>query len=201
MINLGTIKTVGKWMMIVGGSMFTCGAGLTFTCNIIERSELKKAFLEEKIEMDKKALIERIELDKDAVKAKTAADELYAAKLSAMDEVEFAKFHAERIAKANADVLARAEHMTKEADAKIVDIQIRCNDKIDSIQADCLSKIEKANKLRDEAVEKYEAIDKLFTNKKEILNAKAKLDSVLEASKKQKDDKEELLKQLTDILS
>ena len=117
-----------------------------------------------------------------------------------MDDVEFAKFHAKNIAEANDEVLRKAERIRKESEATIVKKKLECTDEINKVRAECLRKVEEAEKKRAEAVEKYEAINTLFTNKDKILKAKAALESAIEKSEKAKSDKEDLLDAIKDIL-
>ena len=118
-----------------------------------------------------------------------------------MDQETFAKFHADRVAKANADVCRDAERVKNEAEAEVVRIRLECKEEINRIREECLKKIEAADKKRDDAVAKYEAIDTLFTNKDKVLKAKEALDVAVKNDKKAKDDKDELLEGIKDLLS
>lgn len=199
-INTTEIKEISKWMMVVGAGIFTCGAGLNLTCNHLEKKEAKAIHNKKMMEIEETELVEMRHLEEEATRAKTAKDNLYSEKLRTMDQETFAKFHAENVAKANKDILDEAERIKKEANATVVSTKLECNEKIDILRAECLSKIEEANKKRDEAIEKYNAIDKLFYNRNEVLKAKEALDAAVKKDQKAKDDKEELLKSLKDIL-
>ena len=118
-----------------------------------------------------------------------------------MDSKTFAKFHAENVAKANDAVIANANEIKKQAEADIVKVRLECNDAMNKLREECLRKVEEADKKRDDAIAKYEAIDALFTNKKEILKAKEALEAAVKDDKKAKENKEELLKSIEDILA
>lgn len=200
-MNLTKIKEVGKWMMVVGASVFTCGVGINLTCNHLERKDAKKEHDLAMMKIEEEGLSEKLKLDEMAIKAKTEKDKLYAEKLKTMDEKAFAEFHADRIARANEDVIANAERIKKDAESEVLKIRMSCNDEMDRLRTECIRKIEEANKKRDEAISKYEAIDNLFTNKKEILKAKEALESTIRRDQEIKDNKEELLKSIKDMLN
>ena len=82
----------------------------------------------------------------------------------------------------------------------MVKARLECNEAMNKLRDDCLKKIEEADRKRDEAVRKYEAINTLFTNKDKILKAKAALDLAIEKDQQAKDDKAELLKSIKDML-
>lgn len=140
------------------------------------------------------------ELKEKALQEAAEKDRLYSDKLNSMNDSEFAKFHADNVAKANEEVMRKADRIKKDADAEVTKIKLECSDEMDRIRSECLKKIEEANRKRDEAMKKYEAIDVLFTNKDKILKAKAALEEAAEKSNKAKKDKDELLDAIRDIL-
>lgn len=101
---------------------------------------------------------------------------------------------------ADEKVRKEAERIKKEAEATVTKTRLECNESINKIREECLSKIEAADKKRDEAIEKYEAIDTLFTNKNEILKAKEALEAIAQKDKETKDDKEALLEDIKALL-
>ena len=107
---------------------------------------------------------------------------------------------AELEALAPAHLADNANEIKKQAEADVVKIRLECNDAMNKLREECLRKVEEADKKRDDAIAKYEAIDALFTNKKEILKAKEALEAAVKNNKKAKEDKEELLKSIEDIL-
>ena len=199
-MNTGKIKEIGKWLMIVGGSVFSCGAGAYMIGNHIEKKEAKAEHTSKIYEIEEAAREEELRLRNDSIAASTEKDRLYSEKLKDMDSKAFAKFHADNVARANEDVMAKANQISKQAEADVVKARLECNESINNIREECLKKIEEANKMRDEAIKKYEAIDTLFTNKNKILEAKEALESVIEQDKQAKDDKAELLASIKDIL-
>lgn len=199
-MDITKIKNIGKWLMIIGGGMFTCGAGVNLVCNHIEKNNIRKEHYKNTLLQEEEHSLKMKELETEALRAKTAKDDLYCKKLKDMDSKDFAKFHADSVAKANKDVMDRAYEIQKNAEAEIIKIKMECNDKINKINSDCLEKIEKATKLKDEAVKKYEEIDNLFTNKYEILEAKEKLERITRRDNESKKSKEEILKSIKDIL-
>ena len=117
-----------------------------------------------------------------------------------MDDEAFAKYHAEQIAKANDTVIKDAERTKKDAEAEIVKVRLETKEKINRIREECLKKVEAADKKRDDALEKYDAINTLFTNKDEILRAKEALDAAVEKDKRNKEDRDELLESIKAML-
>ncbi len=183
------IHEISKWLMIIGGSIFTAGAGMNFICNRVERKELKK--LQE---------LEDRQIRHENEQLKIEEKQIYNQKLQEMDKDIFAKYHAEQIAKADKKVIEDANRIKRESEAEVLKTKIDCSDEIDRIRRECLEKVEAANAKRDEAVRKYEAIDTLFTNKNEIIKAKESLDKALRKDEKAKEDKEELLKDIKRLI-
>lgn len=199
-MNTKKIKEIGKWMMLVGASIFTCGAGTNLMCTYIENKEAKAIHKNNLYLIEEEELIKEHKLKDEALAAATEKDRLYSEKLKTMDSKTFAKFHAENVAKANDAVMESANEIKKKAEADIVKARLECNEAMNKLREECLRKIEDADKKRDDAIAKYEAIDALFTNKKEILKAKEALEAAVKNNRKAKEDKEELLKSIEDIL-
>lgn len=199
-MNTIKVKEIGKWLMVAGASIFTSGAGAYGIANWIEKKELKKEHSKNMMKIEEEESLKQNRLKEEALRAATEKDRLYSLKINKMDDVEFAKFHAKNIAEANDEVLRKAERIRKESEATIVKKKLECTDEINKVRAECLRKVEEAEKKRAEAVEKYEAINTLFTNKDKILKAKAALESAIEKSEKAKSDKEDLLDAIKDIL-
>lgn len=199
-MNTKNIKEVGKWMMVIGASIFTFGAGANMACVYIESKEAKSVHKNKLYLIEEEELVKENKLKNEALAAATEKDRLYSEKLKTMDNKTFAKFHAENVAKANDEVIANANEIKKRAEADVVKIRLECNDAMNKLREECLRKVEEADKKRDDAIAKYEAIDALFTNKKEILKAKEALEAAIKNNKKAKEDKEELLKSIEDIL-
>lgn len=199
-MNYKTLKEVGKYMILTGGATFMAGVGITWFTGKLERAESKR---NQQLEMDlikQSRAAAQLDADIEAKRAKAARDTMYASKIESMDKKEFAKFHAEEIAKANADVVANAERTIKDMSAKVVQAELNAKDEIAAIREECLKKIEDANRKRDEAIKKYEAIDMLFTNKDKILAAKRALDESVETEKKERADKEKLMKEIKKMM-
>lgn len=194
------IKEIGKWLMVAGGFIFSAGAGTYCVGNHIDKKEIKKKHFENMCEIEEQARVKEIELKDAALTAAAEKDRLYTEKIKNMNQKEFAKFHAENVAKANEDIINEANRIKKEAEAEIVKIRMECNDKINSLRTDCLTKIEDANNKRDEAMEKYDAINTLFTNKDRILEAEAALKQAIEDEEKNKSNKDELIKYIKDTM-
>ena len=194
------IKEIGKWMMLIGASVFGMGAGTYYVGNRIERKEALKKHRENlyKIEEDEKLKQEKIK--EELLSADAEGKRLYSEKLKNMDQTAFAKFHADKVAVANENVLADAEHEKNKAKAEIVQIRLECRDEINKIKEQCLKRIEDAEEQKDAAIEKYEAIDTLLTNKDEILKAKKVLEEAIEKDEKAKTDRQELLESIKTIL-
>lgn len=199
-MNTKNIKEVGKWMMVIGASIFTFGAGANMACVYIENKEAKTVHKNKLYLIEEEELVKENKLKNEALAAATEKDRLYSEKLKTMDNKTFAKFHAENVAKANDAVIESANEIKKKAEADVVKIRLECNDAMNKLREECLRKVEEADKKRDDAIAKYEAIDALFTNKKEILKAKETLEAAVKNNKKAKEDKEELLKSIEDIL-
>ena len=194
------IKEIGKWMMIVGGTIFTAGAGGYSVANYIESREHRKVHEAELHKIDEEEAIKQHKLKEEAITAAKEKDRLYTEKIKNMDSKAFARFHAENVAKADAVVREEAENVKKASEAEIVKIRLECKEEINKIREECLKKIEEADKKRDDAVAKYEAIDTLFTNKDKVLSAKEALDKAVKKNKEAKDNQEELLKSIKDFL-
>lgn len=194
------IREIGKWMMLTGGAIFTSGAGICFVANRIDSKEAKKEHEKNMLRIEEESLTKERELKEKALQEAAEKDRLYSDKLNSMNDSEFAKFHADNVAKANEEVMRKADRIKKDADAEVTKIKLECSDEMDRIRSECLKKIEEANRKRDEAMKKYEAIDVLFTNKDKILKAKAALEEAAEKSNKAKKDKDELLDAIRDIL-
>ena len=202
MIKLKTeeIKEVGKWLMIIGVSIFSCGVGAYTVSNHIEKKDARLVHTTQLYQIEEEERTKELKLRDEAIAAATEKDRLYSEKIKSMDGKAFAKFHAENVSKANADVLAKADQIAKQAEADVVKARLECNEAMNKLRDDCLKKIEEADRKRDEAVRKYEAINTLFTNKDKILKAKAALDLAIEKDQQAKDDKAELLKSIKDML-
>lgn len=201
MMDTEKIKEIGKWMMVVGGTIFTSGAGCYWVAGHIERKEEKKIHQTKLDRIAEEERIKDIKMREELAKADVEAKEAYSKRLNEMDQETFAKFHADRVAKANDDVRKEADRVRKNAEAEVTQVRLECKEEINRIREECLKKIEAADKKRDDAVAKYEAIDTLFTNKDEVLKAKEALDVAVKKDKKAKDDKEELLEGIKDLLS
>lgn len=199
-MDITKVKNIGKWLMIIGGGLFTCGAGVNLVCNHIEKKEIKKKHYTNMLQQDEEHSLKLKELELKALKAQTIKDDLYSEKLKAMDQKDFAKFHAENVAKANKEVIDKANEIRKNAEAEIVRVKMECNDKINKVNSDCLKKVEEATKIKDEAVRKYEEIDSLFDNKDKILRAKKELENIVRKDNESKKDKEEILQSIKDML-
>ena len=200
-MNTKNIKEIGKWMMVVGASMFTFGAGANMACCYIENKEAKAAHKNKLYLLEEEELAKEHKLKDEALAAATEKDRLYSEKIKTMDNKTFAKFHAENVAKANDYVIEQANEIRRKADADIVKARLECNEAMNKLREECLRKIEDADKKRDDAIAKYEAIDALFINKKEILKAKEALEAAVKKDQKAKENKEELLRSIEDILS
>lgn len=200
-MNTKNIKEISKWLMVVGASIFTFGFGANMTCVYIENKEAKNVHKNNLYLLEEEELVKEHKLKDEAIIAATERDRLYAEKLKSMDEREFAKFHADNVAKANSEVIENANRIKKQAEADVVKAHLECNETVNKLREECLKKIEEADRKRDEAISKYEAIDALFTNKKEIMKAKEALEAAVKNNQKAKEDKEELLKSIESILS
>ena len=141
-----------------------------------------------------------LKLKEEKLKAETEKDHAYCLKINQMDDEAFAKYHAEQVAKANDTVIKDAERTKKDAEAEIVKMRLETKEKINRIREECLKKVEVADKKRDDALEKYDAINTLFTNKDEILRAKEALDAAVEKDKRNKEDRDELLESIKAML-
>ena len=201
MMDTEKIKEIGKWMMVVGGTIFTSGAGCYWVAGHIERKEEKKIHQTKLDRIAEEERIKDIKMREELAKADVEAKETYSKRLNEMDQETFAKFHADRVAKANEDVCKEADRVRKNAEAEVTQVRLECKEEINRIREECLKKIEAADKKRDDAIAKYEAIDTLFTNKDKVLRAKDALDAAVQKDKKAKDDKEELLEGIKDLLS
>lgn len=200
-MNTENIKEIGKWMMVIGASIFTLGAGTNMACVYIENKEAKAIHKNKLYQIEEEELLKEHKLKDEALTAAAEKDRLYSEKLKTMDSKAFAKFHAENVAKANDTVIENANEIKKKAEAEVVKARLECNDAMNKLREECLRKIEEADKKRDEAIAKYEAIDALFTNKKEILKAKEALEAAVKDDEKAKEDKEELLRSIKNILA
>ena len=197
--NTETFKKIGGYLMIVGGTIFTAGFGMHFISRRIEKSDLKK----ETEEACSKISIEKAEqnavLEQERKLAQIEKDREFTAKLKSMDPVAFARYRAEQTARANDDIMAKAEDIRREAESKVAKMKMEMTDTITKIREECSEKISKAEAKRDEAVEKYEAIDKLFTNKGKILEAKEKLEKIANAQQLQNQTKDDLIKSINNL--
>ena len=159
----------------------------------MQKKEAKLTRDAEMYEINKEHVKEENELKKSSLEAAAERDRIYAERLKNMDSTEFAKFHAERIAKANQDVLEQANEIKNKAESDIAMANMECTNTVTEIRKDCLEKIKEANAERDEAVKKYNAINTLFTNKDAILKA-------VEKDERAKSDKEDLLESIKSLL-
>lgn len=194
------IKEAGKWLMLIGASIFSCGAGAYMVGTHIEKKEAKLIHTNNLYQIEEEERAKELKLRDESIAASTEKDRLYSERIRTMDSKEFAKFHAENVSKANADVMAKADQIKKQAEADIVKVRLECNETINKLRDECLKKIEEADRKRDEAISKYEAINTLFENKDKILEAKEALDLAIEKDQQAKDDKAELLKSIKGML-
>lgn len=199
-INTETIKEIGKAFMVIGASLFSCGVGTYWVGCHIEKKETKLTHDAEMYKINKEHVKEENELKKSALEAAVEKDRIYAERLKNMDSTEFAKFHAERITKANQDVLAQANEIKNKAESDIAMANMECTNTVTEIRKDCLEKIKEANAERDEALKKYNAINTLFTNKDAILKAEEYLKKAVEKNERAKNDKEDLLEGIKSLL-
>ena len=199
-MNTKKIKEIGKWMMIIGSSIFTAGAGCYWAASHVERKEDKLIHERKMHQIEEEERAKVLKLKEEKLKAETEKDHAYCLKINQMDDEAFAKYHAEQIAKANDTVIKDAERTKKDAEAEIVKVRLETKEKINRIREECLKKVEVADKKRDDALEKYDAINTLFTNKDEILRAKEALDAAVEKDKRNKEDRDELLESIKAML-
>lgn len=139
-INTETIKEIGKAFMVIGASLFSCGVGTYWVGCHIEKKETKLTHDAEMYEINKEHVKEENELKKSALEAAVEKDRIYAERLKNMDSTEFAKFHAERITKANQDVLAQANEIKNKAESDIAMANMECTNTVTEIRKDCLEK-------------------------------------------------------------
>ena len=194
------LKEAGKWFMAVGAALFTCGVGTYWVGDHIEKKEAKSEHVNIMHKLEEENYIKDESLKREKMESELEKDRLYAERLRTMDNEEFAKFHAERVAKANSDVINEANSIKTKAESDITKVRMECINEVTKIRKDCLEKVEEANRKRDEAVSNYESIEKLFRDKDKILEAKNDLEELLEKNKQAKDDREELIKSIKDLL-
>lgn len=193
-------KEVGNVLMIVGASAFAAGLGINITSDLVERHNRNKVL---KIEKQNEAIrFEKEEHDSIILKNRAAAEreDLYKQKLLSMSDKEFAKHHAEATAKASTEALEEANRIKKNSEIAINTTKLECSDKIAEIQKICTERVEKAAALQAEAEKKYNDIDKLFYNRKEVLEARDELRNLIKKESKTSDDKEEILKRIERLL-
>ena len=119
MNNTETFKKIGGYLMIAGGTIFTAGFGMFFISRKIEKSELKKATDEQIAEIKAQKALEQAELEKERKLAQIEKDRAFTARLNAMDQTEFARYRADATARANDEVMAKAENIRREAESKV----------------------------------------------------------------------------------
>lgn len=100
-MNTSKIKEIGKWMMIIGGSIFTAGTGCYGVANYIERREQKKIHKAELDRIESAHITKENQLKEEAATARIEKDRVYSEQLKNMDQKTFAKFHADNVARAN----------------------------------------------------------------------------------------------------
>lgn len=198
-MNTETFKTVGRYMMIAGGTLFLGGFGMDFFARRADKAKLK-AETDAEISRIK---IERAktdaELNEQSRRQRLEEQALLTERMRLMDKDTFARYQAEATAKASADALAKANDIRRDAESKVAAMKIEMQETITKLRDECAEKISKAEAKRDEAVEKYEAIDRLFTNKNDILKAKEKLEKIAAASEKQKETKNEIIESINSL--
>ena len=96
MMNTAKIKEIGKWMMVVGGAVFTGGAGCYWAAGHIEHKEEKKIHQTKLNRIAEEERIKDIKMREELAKADAEAKTAYSQRLKEMDQETFAKFHADR---------------------------------------------------------------------------------------------------------
>lgn len=200
-MNTAKIREIGNWMMLIGASIFTAGAGACLVANHIDKKEINREHDAKMLKMKEEEFAKESEIKQKAMLAASEKHRLYSEKIREMDSKDFAKFHAENVARANKDVVEKANRIKRDSEAEIAKVRLECKDEIDKIREQCLKRIEDADKRRDEAVSKYEAINTLFSNKDEVLKAKELLEEIIKKDEKTKSDKEELLDSIKTLLN
>ena len=107
-MNTKKIKEIGKWMMIIGSSVFTAGAGCYWAASHVERKEDKLIHEQKMHRIEEEERVKVLKLKEEKLKAETEKDHAYCLKINQMDDEAFAKYHAEQIAKANDTVIKDA---------------------------------------------------------------------------------------------
>ena len=110
-MNTNKIKEIGKWMMIIGGSIFTAGTGCYGVANYIERHKQKKLHKAELEQIESAHIAKENQLKEAETMARIERDRTYSKQLKNMDQKTFAKFHADNIARANDDIMKKAENI------------------------------------------------------------------------------------------
>ena len=197
--TVAMFKTISKYLTIFGGTMLASGLGLGWATGYLERKDLRMISEEKRLEDERIKKLDILEKKKLAEEAAAEREHIMAEKLSAMNQEEFEKFHAEAIAKANMETIEKANQIKREAEASMIKAQISAAEQINDIRTDCLKKIEAAEKRAAEAEEKYAAIDKLFSNKNDILRAKKELDEYREQKQASEDAAKALAAKLSSI--
>ena len=76
-MNTKNIKEVGKWMMVIGASLFTFGAGANMACAYIENKEAKSIHKNKLYQIEEEERAKELKLRDEAITAATEKDRLY----------------------------------------------------------------------------------------------------------------------------
>lgn len=199
-MNTEKIAMIGRDMMMVGAAAFLGGLGICGVCTGIDNHKYNKIRKREALILEEKRRDELNVAKKLEAEAVAEREKAYSFRLQNMSDKDFAKHHAECVAKANDEVIKTADRKVQDMRSELTQVKLDCTDKIAKANADCLAKVEKAQKEAEEARKRYDEIDKLFTNKNDILRAKAELERLTRREQDSKEDKDELLNKLEKML-
>lgn len=171
-MSRGVIKNIAQIFIVSGFTALFGGISADAIIGILDRRDYNT---------DLKKRRDAAEIEKEHASALLLAEKAEQVKL--MNPTEFAEFKAREEARANDKVKADAHKAIEKAKAEANKAKIDCDAKVLDIRRKADEKVLKANKAREEAEKKYEQLDKLFYNRREIEEA---ADSIKKANKSEK---------------
>lgn len=194
------LKENGKKLMVVGGFIFFGGAGMVTVGSIIDHGEKKVMRYEELFQKEKILMEKRNAKECARLAAEEAKDSALAKQISRMDKKEFAKFKAEADAKVSKEAIEEAKTLKKEAENTVAQMKLESSRRVMDMESECARKVEEATEKYMEAKKKADDIERMFTNKDEVLRAQRTLEKLTKKKAEEERDYSELIEKLEDLL-
>lgn len=167
-MNTQTLRNIGTIFTAVGTGAQLFGVGMTVVAAIGENRANKAEMKRFRLEEEKKHTQEVNQHELDILEAKRMTEEAKAEKISRMNQTEFMEMKAKEDAKASERVVAEAAEKVHASELLAEDRVAKANSECESRLAQMRAAVRNSERERDDAVQRYEHINAVFTNRERI---------------------------------